>query len=54
MVDATPDWDLVDTALTVAERSIAAIGARAENLYEDIIIGLAMVIGKCIRKKNNN
>lgn len=40
------DWDLVDDALSVAEGSVAALGQRIEHLYEDIYIGLAMVVGK--------
>ncbi|XP_077514729.1 UPF0764 protein C16orf89 homolog [Amblyomma americanum] len=38
------DWGLVDDALTVAEGSVAALGHRIEHLYEDIYIGLAMVV----------
>ncbi|XP_075747227.1 UPF0764 protein C16orf89 homolog [Rhipicephalus microplus] len=38
------DWDLVDDALSVAEGSVTALGNRLEYLYEDIYIGLAMVV----------
>ncbi|XP_049270206.1 UPF0764 protein C16orf89 homolog [Rhipicephalus sanguineus] len=38
------DWDLVDDALSVAEGSVTALGNRIEYLYEDIYIGLAMVV----------
>ncbi|CAN7996864.1 unnamed protein product [Ixodes hexagonus] len=39
-----PDWDLIDTALDVAERSIAAIAKRRQYLYDDIFVGLTMTM----------
>lgn len=38
------DWDLVDDALTVAEGAVAALGLRIEHMYEDVYVGLAMVV----------
>ncbi|KAM7301997.1 uncharacterized protein ISCGN_017514 [Ixodes scapularis] len=46
LVVGTPNWELVDTALSVAERSIAAIGQRRQYLFDDVFLGLRMVMGK--------
>ncbi|XP_029827802.2 UPF0764 protein C16orf89 isoform X2 [Ixodes scapularis] len=44
LVVGTPNWELVDTALSVAERSIAAIGQRRQYLFDDVFLGLRMVM----------